>query len=172
MDHKVSPWAMAGLYATAVAVGLFPLIDLFLGAWPFRLDEALWRYGFLGVASGGSLPVWLLCVGLLVGLAHLHGHRMALQWVAALSLVVAALTLPAMGVFAWDLLEVTSVAQSEQARGMRIRGVVALAKYFGAGIAFATMGFGTLRTVLRMKAASDDGTPSGMIMRPGGNPPP
>lgn len=171
MDHRVSPWAVAGLYAAAVAVGLFPLIDLFLGAWPFRPAEALWRYGFLGVASGGSLPVWILSVGLLVGLAHIHGARRALQWVAAVALSLAALTLPVMAVFAWDLLEVSSVAQPEQARVLRIRGVTVLAKYVGAGTAFAMMGYGTLQAARRMKQASEKDAPMGMIMRPGGNTP-
>ena len=48
----ISPWFIWGLYLFGLALMVTAGIDLLTTVWPFRLDQAAWRYGFLGLAAG------------------------------------------------------------------------------------------------------------------------
>ena len=104
-------WLPAG-YLVGLCLCLAPLIQTLGSLWPPRLDEATWRYGAVGIflSSVGAAPLGLLII-LAVALAL--GHRVVVQAVGVLGIVLTLLVLMVCGAFALDVLQVRSIVRPD-----------------------------------------------------------
>src|SRR5688572_1491582 len=88
MTRAPSPWVVWGLYLFAAVLVASPLIDLFSTAWPPRIADLSWRYGFLGLAAG-YLHTPMLGVVLAMAVAYWQEHTGTLRALGIVSALVA-----------------------------------------------------------------------------------
>jgi hypothetical protein len=118
---------------------LFAYIDFLLSIWPFKLDEARWRFGSVGVFS--SYSGWLLLGYLLLlwfGLGA--GHRALVRVVAVLCLVECALLLLATVAFPLDVLQLRREVPPADLWTFQAAAGRAILKNLACVVAFAWMG--------------------------------
>lgn len=159
MKRQMSGWAVAGLFLTAVVVGLFPVVDLVLQVWPMRPGELTWRYGAVGLAAG-YLPSPVFGVAVLVAVAYWREQTLTLRLAGFLALGAAVIILPMMLLFAVDLLEVQTLRPVEQQRPALIAGAVQEIKYLLASVTLGALGIGALRTGKEMAKAEEREAPA------------
>jgi hypothetical protein len=142
---NLNPWAVAGLYLLAASLILLPLVDLFTTAFPPRLSDIAWRYGFMGLAAG-YLQTPLLGVALAGGVAYWEGHAGGLRLLGILSVAVAVLILPILALWPMDVMQMRALREPEVQQGVAIGGAIQELKYVGAFLVLALLGMGLIRT--------------------------
>jgi hypothetical protein len=141
---QLSSGAVWGLYLFAAVLITSPLIDLITTAWPPRIADLSWRYGFLGLAAGYlHTPIIGMVMAMLV--AHAEDHRGTLRTLGVLSLMVAVLLLPVLALWPMDVLQMRDLRAPEVQRGVVIGGVIQEIKYLGACVVLGLLGLGCLQ---------------------------
>jgi len=132
--HLIGP-----AYLVSVLLILFAYIDFLLSIWPFKLDEARWRFGSVGVFS--SYSGWLL-LGylLLLWFALGAGHRSLVRVVAVLCLVECALLLLATVAFPLDVLQLRREVPPDDLWTFQAAAGRAVLKNFACIVAFGWLG--------------------------------
>jgi hypothetical protein len=124
-------------YAIALLLIAFPLGDLAVNVWPFRLGLVEWRFGTVGLLSGFVLTPLLGIVGLVVVATALEQQRV-LRVVAIVNLVAAVATLVILVVFGLDWIQMRSGTAPEARHSMDVGAVKALLKHL---LTAATLGW-------------------------------
>jgi hypothetical protein len=122
----VAPLARAFLGVAGLFV-LIPVADLVLTAWPPRLGEFEWRYGFLGLLA--NLMMTPLMGALLASLAARSVGGRTLRGVSASYVVAIVLLAIGLAVFALDVRKVTPEMAATHVTDYRVGAVIAAAKY-------------------------------------------
>jgi hypothetical protein len=148
----LSSGAVLGLYVFAAVLIASPIIDLVSTAWPPRLTDLSWRYGFLGLAAG-YLHTPIIGVVLAMAVAHVQDHVGTLRLLGILSLVVAVLLLPILALWPMDVLQMRDLRAPEVQRGVLIGGVIQEIKYVGACIVLGLLGMGCLQMAASPRSA-------------------
>ncbi|MGE0158097.1 MAG: hypothetical protein AB7T31_01725 [Gemmatimonadales bacterium] len=141
---KLSSGATWGLYLFAAVLVTSPLIDLVSTAWPPRVTDLSWRYGFFGLAAG-YLHTPMIGMVLAMAVAYLQEHVGALRALGVVCLVTAVLLLPVLALWPMDVLQMRDLRAPEVRRGVLIGGVIQEIKYVGACIVLALLGTGCLQ---------------------------
>src|SRR5688500_14391045 len=148
---QLSSGAVWGLYLFAAVLVSSPLIDLFSTAWPPRLTDLSWRYGFFGLAAG-YLHTPLIGAVLAMVVAYVEGHVGALRALGVLSLVVAVMLLPVLALWPMDVLQMRDLRAPEVQRGVLIGGVIQEIKYVGACLVLGFLGVGCMQLAAAPRA--------------------
>jgi hypothetical protein len=141
---QLSPSVVWALYFFAAVLITSPLIDLVTTAWPPRMMDLSWRYGFLGLAAG-YLHTPMIGVVLAVLVAHVEDHRGVLRALGVASLVAVVLLLPVLALWPMDVLQMRDLRAPEVQRGVVIGGVIQEIKYVGACIVLGLLGVGCMQ---------------------------
>ena len=119
-------------YLLGFALFVEPLSDAFFAVWPFRPAVRGWRFGSVGIFSGGLMTP-LLALFVVTCTAVVIGHRRVRRVVGWLAAVLCLFLVLITGVFVFDavgtaptLEEVEGLSES-QFRGTVVRAVVKLA---------------------------------------------
>lgn len=153
-DSSINPRPLfwAG-YLLAVALVLSPLLNLVLSVWPLQPSNVGWRFGAIGVLSGG-LSVALMGMLLLAALTAIADQRVGLRVVAVVSALGALLVVGVVGLFLLDALELrNSIVQYQLRRQFEINSLRALMGYGWAFLVLAALAWGGLRASARPRAA-------------------
>lgn len=145
------------MYALAVILAWFPLLDLFTATWPFRFADLPWRYAALGVAAN-YLYLSLVGIALAMGVAHWREHGFVMSVAGWLCLLVAVVLVPVMFLFALDVLAIIDLRAAELARDTMLAGAIQEAKYAGTLLVMALLGWGARETRRRSARAGDRAT--------------
>lgn len=159
----LSPWAVAGLYLFAATLVTSPLIDLISTAWPPRVGDLSWRYGFMGLAAG-YLQTPLLGVVLATVVAYTQGHAVVLRVLGILCLLKAVALLPVLALWPMDVLQMQQLRAPEVQQGVAIGGAIQEIKYLGACLVLGVLGVGSVRTSSGLARANRREAP-GIIAR-------
>ncbi|MEQ1855247.1 MAG: hypothetical protein ABL963_02190 [Longimicrobiales bacterium] len=158
-----SPWAVAGLYVFAAMLFASPLIDLFSTAWPPRVGDLSWRYGFMGLAAG-YLQTPLLGLVLACAVAYWQNHSATLRMLGLLSIVAAVVLLPLLALWPMDVMQMRGLRAPEVQSGVAIGGAIQELKYLGAFLVTGILGLGCMRTASELSNTSRRQTP-GIVSR-------
>lgn len=161
MLTEIPLWTVRGFYVLALVLVLFPLQELFVTVWPFRFGDITWRYAAFGLAAN-FLYRSLAGLGLAIALAHWLGHRGVLRAAGGTSLLLTAVILPLMAVFALDLPAVAEL-RGEAGTNSLIAGAFQEIKYALTLVASSLIGWGALRMGRRRGAEGErraHGSPS------------
>jgi len=154
---------VAGLYAFAAMLVVLPLTDLFSTAWPPRLTDLSWRYGFMGLAAG-YLQTPLLGVLIASAVAYWLGHAGLLRTLSVLSIAVAVVLLAVIALWPMDVMQIRALREPEAQAGVAIGGAIQELKYLAAFLVLMLLGLGGLRTAGDLAKASKREAP-GIISR-------
>jgi hypothetical protein len=136
---------VAGLYVFAAMLVVLPLTDLFSTAWPPRLTDLSWRYGFMGLAAGYlQTPLLGLVIALAVG--YWLGHAGVLRVLGVASVLLAVVLLGVMALWPMDVMQIRALREPEAQAGVAIGGAIQELKYAAAFLALGLLGFGAIRT--------------------------
>lgn len=144
MQRGVSPWLVRGLYLLALLMAISPLVEYVTTIWPMRPGDLVWRYGALGLGAG-HLPNVTVGLAALLGIAYWRGHRAVFYAVALASAAGAVLILPAMAMFALDVLEFRALREEQLRGAVLISGVLQELKYLVTALAMGCMGIGAMQ---------------------------
>lgn len=164
----ITAWTVRGFYVLALILVLFPLQELFVTVWPLRFGDITWRYAALGLAANFFYRT-LAGLGLAIALAYWLDHRSVLRVAGALSLLVGAVLLPSMAMFALDLPAVAEL-RGEEGTNTLIAGAFQVIKYALTLLASGLLGWGALRMSRRKGAQGErraPGSPSTLRTSPG-----
>lgn len=153
-DSSINPRPLywAG-YLLAAALVLSPLLNLALSVWPLQPSNVGWRFGALGLLSGG-LTVALIGMLLLAALTSMAEQRVGLRAVAVVSALGALLIVAVVGLFLLDALELrNSIVQYQARRQFEINSLRALMGYGWAFLVLTALAWGGLRASARPRAS-------------------
>jgi hypothetical protein len=114
-------------------------------AWPPRVGDLSWRYGFMGLAAG-YLQTPLLGVVLATVVAYTQSHAAVLRVIGILCLLKAVALLPILALWPMDVLQMRDLRAPEVQQGVAIGGAIQEIKYLGACLVLGVLGFGAVRT--------------------------
>lgn len=160
---NASPWAVAGLYIFAAMLFSSPLIDLFSTAWPPRVGDLAWRYGFMGLAAG-YLQTPMLGLVLACAVTYWQGHAGTLRVLGFVSVLAAAVLLPILGLWPMDVMQMRGLRAPEVQSGVAIGGAIQELKYLGGFLVLGILGIGCIRTASEVRRTSSRQTP-GIVSR-------
>ena len=153
---QLSPWLARGMYVFGLAFIVTAGIDLFTTVWPVRPTDMAWRYGFLGL-SAGYLQTPTLGLLLILLTAWWEGRVLLVKAVGVVCVVGALALLPAMGLFALDVLTMRAVRAAEMQSAVMAGGVFQEVKYALSAVVLGCMGFGALSSAKSMARAAGGG---------------
>jgi len=154
------------MYVFGLAFMVTAGIDLFTTVWPIRPTDMAWRYGFLGL-SAGYLQTPTLGLLLILFTALWQGNALLVKIVGVVCAVGALLLLPAMGLFALDVLAMRDVRAAEMQSAVMAGGVFQEVKYVLSTVVLACMGLGALSSAKSM-GDRDTGAPGIVSSRKSG----
>jgi hypothetical protein len=161
-----SKLGVAGVYLLLFLLMFWPLMDWFTTVGVPRLGSVEWRYGAVGLFSA-YLATPALGLGLAMVLAFLFRHVAALRVMAAFSLLLAIILLPAMGSFALDVIQVRAGRPPESLPSFHVGALIAEAKLFTHFAVFALLGLGGWTTAgdlaRQERAGESKGRPGGLV---------
>ena len=131
-------------YLVAIAIILIPLADVSTSLYPWRLMEARWRFGAVGLMSNALL---LPMPGLLLAYvtATILDHRRTRRVIGILGLAAAVLCVIALGVFGLDAIQTRAGVRPELRLSFNVASVSAAVKTIIAGAAFLAIGIASFR---------------------------
>jgi hypothetical protein len=136
-------------YLVSIAMIAIPLVDALTSLYPWRLGDARWRFGAVGLISNGLLiPV----AGILVAYvtATLFDHRLRRRVIGVAGYAMAAICVLSLILFALDALQTRAAVRPEMRINFTVASFTAAAKTLLAAATF--LGFGV--------CAFRDGAPS------------
>ena len=153
MQHDFTAWTVRGFYVLALILVLFPLQELFVTVWPFRLGDVTWRYAVFGLTAN-FLYRSVAGFALAIALAYWLDHSGVLRVAAVGTLLISAVILPLMAVLAIDLPAIAEL-RGEEGRNMLIAGGLQEIKYALTLLASSLLGWGALKTSRRRRAGNE-----------------
>ncbi len=105
------PW-LRGLYALGALLLLQPPLEVVAAAWPLRLSEVGWRFGFVGGLQH-LISTFVVGMALLALAAYLLQHRLVLRGVAIAALLMGVLLILGMASFALDYVQLRRMVRPE-----------------------------------------------------------
>jgi len=143
--QDISYWFTRGIYLFGLALILTAAIDLFTTVWPLRPTDIAWRYGFLGLTAGylQTPTLGLLIIALT---AAWQRQPIVLRIAGLASLGGALVLLPAMGMFALDVLQIRELRAAEGQATVLAGGIFQEVKYLIAFLVLAFLGYGSVKT--------------------------
>jgi hypothetical protein len=160
-DENLQRYTRA-LYPIAFLLILVPLADLLIRGFPPQFGSLQWRFGIVGVLFS-NLGTILLGAGLVGLIAAFNGHRGMLRALGYVALLVAAVILALLVLFALDAVQVRTL---QNANGKRLVLLSSLGAVF-AGVFGAVTLFSIGRGAL---AVSRPAGPVGRRSRPASSP--
>lgn len=157
-----SPWLARGIYLFGLGFVLTAGIDLFTTVWPMRPGDMAWRYGFLGLAAG-YLQTPTLGLLLVMLAAWWQRNATMLKITAVLALVAALAMIPAMGLFALDVLAMRQLRAADMQTSVLAGGLFQEVKYGVATLVLLLLGYGALKTAKSMRGSSGGGGRPGIL---------
>lgn len=148
-----SPWAVVGLYLFAAMLVLLPLSDLFSTAFPPRLTDLNWRYGFMGLGAG-YLQTPLLGLVIAAGVAYWQSHAGMLRTLGVLGVVLAVLVLMVVVLWPMDVMRIRALREPQAQAGVAIGGALQELKYVMGFLVLSVFGVGCVKTAPELARAS------------------
>ncbi|MBM4183193.1 MAG: hypothetical protein FJ207_03095 [Gemmatimonadetes bacterium] len=158
-----SSGAIAGLYVFAAMLVVAPLSDLFSTAFPPRLGDLSWRYGFLGLAAG-YLQTPLLGLVIASAVAYWQAHAGVLRTLGILGAVMAVVLLMIIVLWPMDVMQVRALREPDAQAAVAIGGALQELKYLAAFLVLSFLGFGSMRTASELARANRREAP-GIVSR-------
>ena len=90
---------------------IMPVIDLFVGVYPLRISQVVWRFGAVGLLSS-AVAAPLLVLFFIFALALFLGDRKVVLFVGVLSALIALLLIGGAGSFSLDALQMKRRVQA------------------------------------------------------------
>lgn len=155
-------------YIVAATVLLFVLTDILAVAWPFRPGAVSWRYGVIGLVSGGLYNPLVAMLLAFLG-ASLAGHRTAFRAVLGAAALGSIMLLAMVAVFALDVGELRGLAQqgTEAGRFDRAGFQVFLKLLVGSAVFAVTAWFSLRQLVASRGSASRASAAPSIVKAPG-----
>lgn len=167
--YRLLGWAA---YGVALLLILLPILDSFLGVWPFHPEQVTWRFGAVGLFSRAVMtPVLGLLLGIVTAAAFESPAVMRLF--SAFSFVGALLALAALGIFILDATQTRTQVVAEATAAFNAASGVAVIKYGLGAVLCALLGIGGWRAARPRRGAEratgdagakGDRRPDGMIV--------
>jgi len=158
-----SSWAVAGLYLFAAMLVLLPLSDLFSTAFPPRLTDLAWRYGFMGLAAG-YLQTPLLGLVIASAVAYWQAHAGVLRALGIAGVALAVVILMIVVLWPMDVMQIRALREPDAQAGVAIGGALQELKYLAAFLVLSLLGLGSIRTASELARASRREAP-GIVSR-------
>jgi hypothetical protein len=126
-------------YLVSILLLVFPLVDLFTAAWPINVKAVAWRFGAVGLLSGGLVtPTLGVLLSLIVSV--LADYKVVTRIIAILSLIAAVLIIIMMPLFILDALQMRSRVQAPAMTRFMLASGLAFMKLGGLAVATIVMG--------------------------------
>jgi len=148
MNLEISPWAIRGMVLLALLLAITPAVELLSTIWPLNPSDLIWRYGALGLAAA-YLPNLALGVALVVVMAAWQKKPNLLRVAGWAGISLALLIVPAMAMFALDVVQVRALRPEDQQSALLVSGILQEIKYLASGLVLLSMGAGALGSRLR-----------------------
>jgi hypothetical protein len=142
------------LYLTGLVIIGFPALEFFLTILPLSPSILSWRFGAMGLLAR-SILIPLLGLALIYGTAVVLNHVWMLRVVAIVALVGAVLLLPAMGLFALDMLQLRNEVRAEASAAYDASSVVALMRLFACCVVLVAFGLSSWKNARRKGGKKD-----------------
>jgi hypothetical protein len=151
-------------YVVAAVFLLSPLVDVVTNVYPTDIGNMQWRFGAIGILSNYLISgVFGLLLATLV--AAFLGHRGVLRTSAVIDLVVAALLLALMLLFALDVLQLRQTVRPEAGEMFKIGALKASLKLLMTAAALAVLGVRALKASREGMDARRGGKDAPLIVR-------
>jgi hypothetical protein len=153
-------------YVLLGLMGVLPVLDFLIVAWPMKPSEVTWRFGAFGQLSA-SAAAPLVALLLLYALAYACADRKMLRFCAAITIVYALLLITATLSFPLDALEMRRrVPTASQTKFGLASGdaVIRLALYSIGALVLAASQWRSARLLARIEAKAPDAS-SVLLMR-------
>jgi hypothetical protein len=152
-DERIQRYARA-LYPVCFLLVFVPLADLTLRAFPPQFGSLQWRFGIVGLLLGNFGTI-LLGTGLMGFVAAINGHRRFLRTLGYIALVLAAVILAILALFALDAIQMRQLANVNYKRTVLFSSIGAMfAGLFGVGV-LLSVGLGALAASRGTSSASE-----------------
>lgn len=131
-------------YIVASAMIVLPLADVLTSLYPWRLLDARWRFGAVGLVSNSLL---LPMAGLLLAFltALFLEHVTARRIIGGIALLASTLCVLALVAFALDAVQTRAGVRAEMRSSFTVASIAAAIKTLIAAMVFLTIGLGALR---------------------------
>lgn len=140
-----SKLAIAGAYLFLFILVLWPFVDLITTAWPMRIGDIQWRYGFLGLMTAyAHTPILAMLLG--VALAILLRNRKTLRVISVACLLWALALLVILILFPLDVIQLRAATPEENRAVFQTGAIISELKHMTALLVLALLGLGGWRT--------------------------
>jgi cytochrome c biogenesis protein CcdA len=133
------------IYPFAVALAVFPFVDMAGRLLPLHLGNTQWRFGAFGLVLGGTLVMMMLGLAVLAFVAALRENRWILTVIAVFSGVMALLTFGVIVVFGLDAIQLRAMARPELKEAFIRSAVVACVAGVLCVVGFASVALAAFR---------------------------
>jgi len=148
---RASALTIAGAYLFLLFLFVWPVVDLWATAWPPRVGNLEWRYGFLGLMTS-YWPTPLLATVLSMGLAFVLGHRKTFRGLSILCLLWALFVVIVLILFPLDAIQIRSATPEENRGILQVSAVLSELKHLTTFVILTFLGWGGWKTVGRMSS--------------------